>query len=202
MLSVHVTTTIMLLSRAAMLDGSTRGLDVFFHADWSHITNVEMWSRALTTCLESVGVTGTIYLGVERFNSFKNKFQEDVTFVLVADVASKGIVTTMAFLFLGHLSSSVGIDIATLIDTRNNFIVSITPQAISLATDPEFWSQVHLLWRISMMLPKFLIVPDIVIEVLSASHPTLLLHRGAVHLFICTSMFVMSIAACSPLFIA
>ncbi|KAK8757827.1 hypothetical protein V5799_004546, partial [Amblyomma americanum] len=40
-------------------------------------------------------------------------------------------------------------------DDRSNFIVSITPQAISLATDPNFWSQVYLLWLISMMLPKF-----------------------------------------------
>ncbi|XP_077491180.1 uncharacterized protein LOC144101835 [Amblyomma americanum] len=157
-----------------------------------------MWCRALTTCLDSVGVTGTIYLGVERFNTFKNRFQEDVIFVLVADVASKGIITAIALLFLGHLSSSLDIDIATLIDTRSNFIVSITPQAISLATDPNFWSQVYLLWLISMMLPKFLIVPDIIIEVLSASHPSILLHRGAVHFYICTLMFVISIVVCSP----
>ncbi|KAK8786916.1 hypothetical protein V5799_023309 [Amblyomma americanum] len=122
-LSLHITTTLMLLTRGVMLDGSTRGLSMFFHADWTHILNIE---------------------------------------------------------------------------ARSNFIVSITPQAISLAMDPDFWSQVHLLWLISMMLPKFLIVPDIIIEVLSASHPSILLHRGAVHFYICTLMFVISIVVCSP----
>ncbi|XP_075559895.1 sodium-dependent transporter snf-5-like [Dermacentor variabilis] len=114
-----------------------------------------MWSQALYTCLESVGVTGTVYLGVQRFNSFKNDFREDVMFVLLADTASKGIGTFMAFLYLGHLSASMGVDVRMLIDYGSSFIVSITPQAVSLAPDPEIWSQVHLLWLLSTMVPKF-----------------------------------------------
>ncbi|KAK8757826.1 hypothetical protein V5799_004545 [Amblyomma americanum] len=47
-LSLHVTTTLMLLARGVMLDGSIRGLNMFFHADWSHILNIEARTSACT----------------------------------------------------------------------------------------------------------------------------------------------------------
>ncbi|XP_065303486.1 uncharacterized protein [Dermacentor albipictus] len=197
MLGLHVTTAIMLLLRALTLEGAIRGLHTFAYADWSHVVSVEMWSQALYTCLESVGVTGTVYLGVQRFNSFKNNFHEDVMAVLVADTASKGICTFMAFLYLGHLSASMGVDVRMLIDYGSSFIVSITPQAVSLAPDPEIWSQVHLLWLLSTMVPKFLIVPDIIIEALSAPYPLILRHRTATHFMICSLMFMISVVGCS-----
>ncbi|KAH7952830.1 hypothetical protein HPB49_001560 [Dermacentor silvarum] len=114
-----------------------------------------MWSNALYVSLESVGVTGTIYLSIERLNCFKNRFQEDVMFVLVADTASKGIGTFVSFLFLGHLSYATGISIHMLIHTDFNLIVSILPQAVSMVPFPELWSRIHYLWVVSMMLPKF-----------------------------------------------
>ncbi|CAN7993005.1 unnamed protein product, partial [Ixodes hexagonus] len=157
-----------------------------------------MWSNALYVSLESVGVTGTIYLGIVRFNHFKHKYQEDVKFVLVADTATKSLGTAMTFMFLGHLSSSIGIDIGMLNNVHSNFIVSITPQAVSAVHHPEFWSQIHSLWLISAMLPKFLIVPDIIIEVLSATHPPLLVNRTMVHFFICIFLLMISIVVCSP----
>ncbi|XP_049523933.1 uncharacterized protein LOC125945721 [Dermacentor silvarum] len=80
---------------------------------------------------------------------------------------------------------------------RPNFIVSITPQAVSLAPDPEIWSQVHLLWLLSTMVPKFLIVPDIIMEALSAPYPLILRHRTLGHFMICSLMFIMSIVGCS-----
>ncbi|KAL3237658.1 hypothetical protein MRX96_048166 [Rhipicephalus microplus] len=117
-----------------------------------------MWSNALYVSLESVGVTGTMYLGIERFNCFKNRFQEDVIFVLVADTASKGIGTFTSFLFLGHLSYATGINIHMLVHKDFNFIVSISHQTVSLVPFPEFWSRVHSLWLVSMMLPKFVLL--------------------------------------------
>ncbi|XP_065303491.1 uncharacterized protein [Dermacentor albipictus] len=197
MLGLHVATAIVLLLRALALEGAIRGLHAFAYADWSHVVSVEMWSQALYTCLESVGVTGTIYLGIQRFNSFKNNFHEDVMAVLVADTASKGICTFMAFLYLGHLSASMGVDVRMLIDYGSSFIVSITPQAVSLAPDPEIWSQVHLLWLLSTMVPKFLIVPDIIIEALSAPYPLILRHRTAAHFMVCSLMFIISAVGCS-----
>ncbi|XP_077513002.1 sodium- and chloride-dependent GABA transporter ine-like [Amblyomma americanum] len=145
----------MLLARAFFLSGSTSGLRMFLHSNWASTANLEMWINALYTSLESVGVTGTIYLGIERLNCFKNRFQEDVMFVLVVDTASKGIGTIVSFLFLGHLSDSTGINVHMLVHADFNFIVSITPQAVSLGSYPEFWSRVHSLWVVSMMLPKF-----------------------------------------------
>ncbi|XP_075740427.1 sodium- and chloride-dependent GABA transporter ine-like [Rhipicephalus microplus] len=145
----------MLLARASTLNGASWGLRLFFHANWSSLTSLEMWSNALYVSLESVGVTGTMYLGIERFNCFKNRFQEDVIFVLVADTASKGIGTFTSFLFLGHLSYATGINIHMLVHKDFNFIVSISHQTVSLVPFPEFWSRVHSLWLVSMMLPKF-----------------------------------------------
>ncbi|CAN7990644.1 unnamed protein product, partial [Ixodes pacificus] len=43
-----------------------------------------------------------------------------------------------------------------------------------------------------------LIVPDIIIEVLSASHPPLLVNRTMVHFFICLFLLMTSIVVCSP----
>ncbi|KAH7967774.1 hypothetical protein HPB52_002317 [Rhipicephalus sanguineus] len=157
-----------------------------------------MWSNALYVSLESVGVTGTIYLGIERFNCFKNRFQEDVIFVLVADTASKGIGTVVSFLFLGHLSYATGINIHMLVHADFNFIVSIPHQAVSLVPFPEFWSRIHSLWLVSMMLPKFLIVPDIIIEVLSVSHPPMIVNRRSTHFSICFVMFCLSIPVVIP----
>ncbi|XP_065302788.1 uncharacterized protein [Dermacentor albipictus] len=152
---LHVLTTLMLLLRASTLTGATRGLRLFLQANWASVTNQEMWSNALYVSLESVGVTGTIYLSIERLNCFKNRFQEDVMFVLVADTASKGIGTIVSFLFLGHLSYATGINVHMLVDTDFNFIVSILPQAVSMVPFPELWSRIHSLWVVSMMLPKF-----------------------------------------------
>ncbi|XP_065312355.2 uncharacterized protein [Dermacentor albipictus] len=157
-----------------------------------------MWSHALYVSLESVGVTGTIYMGIERLNSFGNRFQEDVMFVLVADTASKGIGTVVSFLFLGHLSHTTGIGVHMLVDADFNFIVSITPQAVSLVPHPEFWSRVHSLWVVSMMLPKFLIVPDIIVELLSVSFPPILVNRRATHFVVCAFLFLLSIATSFP----
>ncbi|XP_037567915.1 sodium-dependent acetylcholine transporter [Dermacentor silvarum] len=152
---LHVVTTLMLLGRASTLTGATSGLRLFLRTNWTSVSNLEMWSNALYVSLESVGVTGTIYLSIERLNCFKNRFQEDVMFVLVADTASKGIGTIVSFLFLGHLSYATGINIHMLIRTDFNFIVSILPQAVSMVPFPELWSRIHSLWVVSMMLPKF-----------------------------------------------
>ncbi|XP_075543815.1 sodium-dependent proline transporter-like [Dermacentor variabilis] len=152
---LHVLTTLMLLLRASTLTGATRGLRLFLQANWASVTNQEMWSNALYVSLESVGVTGTIYLSIERLNCFKNRFQEDVMFVLVADTASKSIGTIVSFLFLGHLSYATGINVHMLVDADFNFIVSILPQAVSMVPFPELWSRIHSLWVVSMMLPKF-----------------------------------------------
>nr|XP_037286125.1 sodium-dependent dopamine transporter-like [Rhipicephalus microplus] len=78
-----------------------------------------------------------------------------------------------------------------------NIIVSITPQALSLAPDPEFWSQMYLLWLLSSLVPKLLIVPDIIIEALSLPHPYVLRHRLVAHFIICSVMFIISIIGCS-----
>ncbi|KAL1416753.1 hypothetical protein MTO96_000699 [Rhipicephalus appendiculatus] len=157
-----------------------------------------IWSNALYVSLESVGVTGTIYLGIERFNCFKNRLQEDVIFVLVADTASKGIGTVVSFLFLGHLSYTTGINIHMLVHADFNFIGSISHQAVSVMPFPEFWSRIHSLWLVSMMLPKFLIVPDIIIEVLSACHPSMIVNRRSTHFSICFVLFCLSIPAAFP----
>ncbi|XP_077553428.1 sodium-dependent proline transporter-like [Haemaphysalis longicornis] len=197
-LSLHVATTAMLFFRAATLDGSSKGFGVMRRSDWSHIFSAEMWAQALYTSLESVGVAGMVYLGVEKFNFFKNNFEEDVLFVVVADVATKAIGTAMAYLFLGYLSTSTGIDIGMLIDPKSNYVVSIMPQALTLVPFPEFWGRVHLIWLASSLLPKFLIIPEIVVETLSTSHPFLLEHPGTMYLLICGCMFFFSTAVCSP----
>ncbi|KAM7304597.1 hypothetical protein ISCGN_014497 [Ixodes scapularis] len=113
---LYLVTTAMLLMRGFMLTGAMEGLAMFLYTDWSSMINLEMWSNALYVSLESVGVTGTLYLGIVRFNHFKNKYQEDVMFVLVADTATKSLGTAMTFMFLGHLSSNIGIDIGMLVD--------------------------------------------------------------------------------------
>ncbi|XP_037521614.2 sodium-dependent proline transporter [Rhipicephalus sanguineus] len=197
MLGLHIATAITLLLRALSLEGAARGLQAFAYADWSHLLSVEMWCQALYTCLESVGITGTVYLAVQRLNSFKNNFHEDVLCVLVADTASKGIGTLIAFLYLGYLSTSMGVDVRILIDYGSSIIVSITPQALSLAPDPEFWSQMYLLWLLSSLVPKILIVPDIIIEALSLPHPYILRHRVVLHFVICSILFIISIIGCS-----
>ncbi|KAH6943590.1 hypothetical protein HPB50_024777 [Hyalomma asiaticum] len=73
---LHVASTLMLLVRASTLTGAARGLRVLMLSNWSSVTNLEMWSRALYASLESVGVTGTIYIGIERLSCFKNRFQQ------------------------------------------------------------------------------------------------------------------------------
>ncbi|CAN8019614.1 unnamed protein product [Ixodes persulcatus] len=50
----------------------------------------------------------------------------------------------------------------------------------------------------SSMINLELIVPDIIIEVLSASHPPLLVNRTMVHFFICLFLLMTSIVVCSP----
>ncbi|XP_075559345.1 uncharacterized protein LOC142590827 [Dermacentor variabilis] len=88
-----------------------------------------MWSHALYVSLESVGVTGTIYMGIERLNCFGNRLQEDVMFVLVADTASKGLGTVVSFLFLGHLSHTTGIGVHMLIDAGARSLSGRRPRA-------------------------------------------------------------------------
>ncbi|KAL3188719.1 hypothetical protein MRX96_022226 [Rhipicephalus microplus] len=197
MLGLYVATTVALLLRALSLEGAARGLQAFAYADWSQVLSAEMWCQALYTCLESVGVTGTVYLAVQRLNAFKNNFHEDVLYVLVADTACKGIGTFTAFLYLGYLSARMGVDVPLLIEYGPNIIVSITPQALSLAPDPEFWSQMYLLWLLSSLVPKLLIVPDIIIEAVSLPHPYVLRHRLVAHFIICSVMFIISIIGCS-----
>ncbi|XP_077551760.1 sodium- and chloride-dependent GABA transporter ine-like [Haemaphysalis longicornis] len=200
MVFLHVTTGVVLLARALTLTGAFGGLRSVFYADWSALANIEMWSDALYVSLESVGVTGTMYLGIARFNDFQNIYQEDVAFVLVADTASKGLRTVIAFMFLGHLSSTVDIDITTLVtDSESHFVAGTMEQAMSAVPYQEFWSHVHSLWLISTMLPKFLIVPEIILEVLAASHPLVLTNRSVVHFFVCSFMVVVSILVCNPL---
>ncbi|XP_075726166.1 sodium-dependent proline transporter-like [Rhipicephalus microplus] len=116
MLGLHVATAVALLLRALSLEGAARGLQAFAYADWSHVLSAKMWCQALYTCLESVGVTGTVYLAIQRLNAFKNSFHEDVLYVLVADIACKGIGTFTAFLYLGYLSARMGVDVSVLID--------------------------------------------------------------------------------------
>ncbi|XP_077535947.1 sodium-dependent proline transporter-like [Haemaphysalis longicornis] len=115
-LGLHVATTVMLLFKAVTLDGSYKGLSVIRRSDWSHISSVEMWAEALYTSLESAGVTGMVYLAVERFNFFKNNFEEDVLFVVVADAATKAIGTAMTYLFIGYLSTRTGVNVDMLIN--------------------------------------------------------------------------------------
>ncbi|XP_077512897.1 uncharacterized protein LOC144124109 [Amblyomma americanum] len=157
-----------------------------------------MWCSALYVSLESFGVTGSMYLGIVRFNDFRNEYQRDVNFVLVADTATKGLRTAITFMFLGHLASSVGIDVRMLVGIDSDFVVSVMPQAMSLVPYHQLWSHVHCLWLLSTMLPKFLIVPDIVSEVLSAGHPFILLNRTLIHFFICVCLLMVSVAVCSP----
>ncbi|XP_077534568.1 uncharacterized protein LOC144146497 [Haemaphysalis longicornis] len=195
---VHLVSTLLLLTKASTLSGALRGFRMLVHANWTSVGNWQMWSRALYVSLDSVGVASTVYLGVERFNSFKNKFQEDAMFVLAADTATKGIGTVTAFLCLGHLSYRTGLDIRMLLNADSNFVVSVTPQALSLAPYAEFWSRVYSLWLASMILPKFLIVPEIIIEVLAASHPMLLVHRRAAHFIICWLLCLLSFISCFP----
>lgn len=198
MIWVYLVTMTMLLLRGITLSGAMGGLSMFLYTDWGSIVNLEMWFNALYISLESVGVTGSIYLGIVRFNNFKDKYQEDVKFVLAAETASKGLGTAMTFMFLGHLSSSIGLDIAMLVHTDSEFIISVTPQAVAIVSYPEFWSQVHSVWMISTILPKFVLVPDILLEALSASHPPLVEHRKMVHFLMCTLLVMASIAICSP----
>ncbi|XP_077532615.1 sodium- and chloride-dependent glycine transporter 1-like [Haemaphysalis longicornis] len=195
MVILHVVSAVMLLFRAATLTGALRGLRILTHSDWSSAGNLEMWSHALYISLESVGISGTIYLALERFNHFKNQFKEDVIFVLAADTATKSIGAVTAFLCLGYLSHHTGMDIHMLVDTDSNFVVSITSQALSLTSYSEFWSYVHSLWLVSTMLPKFLIVPDIIIELLSASHTVILVRKRCVHFLVCSMLLIFSIGS-------
>ncbi|XP_064489415.1 sodium-dependent dopamine transporter-like isoform X2 [Ornithodoros turicata] len=194
----YLTTMALLLLRGVTLSGAMGGLSMIFYADWSCIVNLEMWFNALYISLESVGVTGTIYLGVVKFNSFKNDYKDDVKFVLVADTASKGIGTAITFMFLGHLSSSIDADISVLVRTDFKFIINITPQAVDIISYPEFWSQVHSIWLLSTILPKFMLVPDILMDVLSPTYIPLLEYRTMAHFFVCTFLILVSILICSP----
>ncbi|XP_049520441.1 sodium- and chloride-dependent glycine transporter 2-like [Dermacentor silvarum] len=74
MVFVHVCTTFLLLVRGVTLPGAMSGLGMLLYSDWSYAVNLEMWSNALYVSLESVGVTGSIYLGIVRFNNFKNDY--------------------------------------------------------------------------------------------------------------------------------
>ncbi|KAH6932637.1 hypothetical protein HPB50_008209 [Hyalomma asiaticum] len=198
MVGLHVSTTFLLLVRGVTLPGAMSGLGMLFHSDWSYVVNLEMWCHALYVSLESVGVTGSIYLGIVRFSNFKNDYHRDVNFVLVADTATKGLRMAITFMFLGHLASSVGIDIRMLVGIESQLIVGVMPQAMSVVPYQELWSQVHSLWLLSTMLPKFLIMPDIVIEVLAPAQPLMLLNRTLMHFFICVSLLLISVVACSP----
>ncbi|KAH7975950.1 hypothetical protein HPB52_006827 [Rhipicephalus sanguineus] len=72
------------------------------------------------------------------------------------------------------------------------------PEAMSVVPYQELWSQVHSLWLLSTMLPKFLIMPDIVIEVLAPAQPLVLINRTLIHFFICVSLLLISVVVCSP----
>ncbi|XP_064489426.1 sodium-dependent dopamine transporter-like isoform X2 [Ornithodoros turicata] len=195
---LYALTTTLLFFRGITLSGGIGGLAMFFYADWSSVVDHEMWFNALYISLESVGVTGSLFLGIVRFNRFKDKYQEDVKFVLVADTASKGLGTAITFMFLGHLSSSVGIDVTMLVRMDSKLFVSITPQAVSIVSNSQFWTQIHSVWLISTILPKFVLVPDILLEVLSASHPPVVEHRTMAHFCVCTLLVVVSVVACTP----
>ncbi|XP_077491603.1 sodium- and chloride-dependent glycine transporter 2-like [Amblyomma americanum] len=198
MVLLHLVTTALLLVRGAALPGGLGGLGMLFYADWGSVVDVEMWSNALYVCLESVGVTGSVYLGVARLNNFKNDYHEDVTFVLAADTASKGLRTVITFMFLGHLSASIGVDVQMLVDSESDPSASIVPQAMSAVPWPPFWGHVHSLWIVSTVLPKFLIVPDILLELLAASHPLVVANRTLVHFFLCALLVTASTVVCSP----
>ncbi|XP_065286341.1 sodium- and chloride-dependent glycine transporter 2-like [Dermacentor albipictus] len=198
MVCIHVATTLLLLVRGATLPGAMSGLGTMFYSDWSYAVNLEMWSNALYVSLESVGVTGSIYLGIVRFNNFKNVYQRDVYFVLVADTATEVLRTAIAFMFLGHLASTVGIDVRMLVGIESGVVVGILPQAMSVVPYQELWGQVHALWLLSTMLPKFLIVPDIIIEVLTPAQPFILLNRTLIYFFLCVSILMTSAFVCSP----
>nr|XP_054923929.1 sodium-dependent proline transporter-like [Dermacentor andersoni] len=198
MVCIHVATTLLLLVRGATLPGAMSGLGTMFYTDWSYAVNFEMWSNALYVSLESVGVTGSIYLGIVRFNNFKNVYQRDMYFVLVADTATEVLRTAITFMFLGHLSSTVGIDVRMLLGIESRVVVGILPQAMSVVPYQELWGQVHALWLLSTMLPKVLIVPDIVIEVLTPAQPFILLNRTLIYFFLCVSFLMTSAVVCSP----
>ncbi|XP_075724583.1 uncharacterized protein LOC142767211 [Rhipicephalus microplus] len=157
-----------------------------------------MWCNALYASLESVGVTGSIYLGIVRFNNFKNDYHRDVYIVLVADTASELLRTAITFMFLGHLASAIGTDVRTLVGIESSLVAGIMPQALSAVPYQELWSQVHALWLLSTMLPKFFVVPDIVIEVLSQAQPYTMLNRTLIHFFVCVTVMMTSVAVCSP----
>ncbi|KAL1438478.1 hypothetical protein MTO96_048089 [Rhipicephalus appendiculatus] len=205
MVCIHVATTLLLLLRAATLPGAMSGLGTMFYADWSYAVNIKMWCNALYASLEGVGVTGSIYLGIVRFNNFKNDYHRDVYFVLVADTASEVLRTAIAFMFLGHLASTIGTDLFLLVvyvhlhaTLQSSPVVGVLPQALSAVPYQELWSQVHALWLLSTMLPKFLIVPDIVMEVLSQAQPYTVLNRTLIHFFVCVTLLMTSVAICSP----
>ncbi|KAL1471143.1 hypothetical protein MTO96_023863 [Rhipicephalus appendiculatus] len=198
MVGLHVCTTFLLLVRGATLPGAMSGLGMLLSFDWSYVVNLEMWYHALYVSLESFGITGSIYLGIVRFNNFKNDYHRDVNFVLVADTATKGLRMAITFMFLGHLASSVGIDTRMLVGIESHLIVGVMPEAMSVVPYQELWSQVHSLWLLSTMLPKFLIMPDIVIEVLAPAQPLVLINRTLIHFFICVSLLLISVVVCSP----
>ncbi|XP_064457143.1 sodium- and chloride-dependent taurine transporter-like [Ornithodoros turicata] len=195
---ICMTSTVVLLLRGITLPGGPDGLDLFLQPDWNKFSSYEMWSDALYLSLESVGVTGGTYLAIVKLNHFKNDFQNDVPFVLAADTVYKGLGIFTTFLFLGHLSNTTRIDISMLVNVDSRFIVSINPHAMSIVSFPEPWSRIHSFWLISTVLPKFMVLPDIILELLSPVYLPFRENRSMAHFITCTALIILSIIFCTP----
>jgi len=189
---------LILLVRAATLDGAYEGIDFYINPEWSKLGELSVWTAAAGQILFSLSAGNATMATLSSYNKFHKNIIFDVFLVSIANCLTSFIAGFAIFGTLGYLAKILDSDVEEVVESGIELAFVTYPDLLSTLPLPQLWSILFFLMLITLGIDSSMCMIEAISTFVIDSAPRLRSRKTLVTLAICVTLFVLSLPFACP----
>jgi len=131
---------VILLIRAALLDGAYDGIQFYMQPDWSKLSDIDVWEAAAVQIFFSLSVAGGGLVTLASYNKFHNNVVRDTFIVCFGNCLTSVFAGFAIFSILGFLAKEMGVPVSEVVQGGSGLAFIAYPDLVTRLPISPLWS--------------------------------------------------------------
>lgn len=162
---------IILLIRGLTLEGASTGLYYLFYPDWSKLANVKVWRDGVNQVIFSSGIAFGPLVFYSSCRKEDEKILKSSFWLPLINSATSILAAMVLFTFLGHVSSTLGIEIDDIEIEGIELAFVAYPAMLSMLPGSNIWAILFFIMLVIIGIDTIFATFDFVMSFLLSEYP-------------------------------
>jgi len=131
---------VILLIRAALLEGAYEGIKFYVVPDWSRLSDIKVWEAAAVQIFFSLSVAGGGLITLASYNKFHNNVIRDTLIVCFGNCLTSVFAGFCIFSILGFLAHEMGVEVKDVVQSGSGLAFIAYPDLVTRLPVSPLWA--------------------------------------------------------------